>query len=150
MRFVMIDKIIEWEVGKGAKGVKNISLSEDFFTDHFPKYPVMPGVLIIESLAQLSGLLLQETCKEKFGKDIDAIMSMVENMKFKTMARPGDTMNLEARVEMINEDGGKVSVKALINNKVIASGNLMFYFFPANDAISLQGKRNFIKFLREG
>ena len=60
MRFFLIDKIKDWQVGKSAVAIKNIALSEDFFDDHFPRRPVMPGVLILEGLAQLSGLLLED------------------------------------------------------------------------------------------
>ena len=59
MRFFLIDKIDEWNLGATAKATKNVALSEDFFDDHFPRRPVMPGVLIIEGMAQLSGLLLE-------------------------------------------------------------------------------------------
>jgi len=65
MRFLLVDSILEWEPGVGATGVKNVSLSEDFFDDHFPLKPIMPGVLIIEGMAQLSGLLLEETMKRQ-------------------------------------------------------------------------------------
>jgi len=78
MRFFLIDKINEWNVGKTAKAVKNIALSEDFFDDHFPRRPVMPGVLIIEGMAQLSGLLLEASLKEQYGEDAKAILTVLE------------------------------------------------------------------------
>ena len=59
MRFFLIDRITQWLVGTSAEAVKNVALSEDFFDDHFPRHPVMPGVLILEGMAQLSGLLLE-------------------------------------------------------------------------------------------
>ena len=59
MRFFLIDRIDKWEVGVSAQATKNVTLSEDFFDDHFPRRPVMPGVLMIEGMAQLSGLLLE-------------------------------------------------------------------------------------------
>ena len=69
MRFFLIDKITDWRVGTNAKAIKNVALSEDFFDDHFPRRPVMPGVLIIEGIAQLSGLLLEASLKEKHGEN---------------------------------------------------------------------------------
>ena len=65
MRFFLIDRITKWQVGATAEAIKNIALSEDFFDDHFPRRPVMPGVLIIEGMAQLSGLLLEASLKKK-------------------------------------------------------------------------------------
>ena len=69
MRFFMIDKITKWEVGRSAEAVKNVALSEDFFDDHFPRRPVMPGVLMIEGMAQISGLLLEASLLDKYAKD---------------------------------------------------------------------------------
>jgi 3-hydroxyacyl-[acyl-carrier-protein] dehydratase len=69
MRFFLIDRITKWQVGITAEAIKNVALSEDFFDDHFPRRPVMPGVLIIEGMAQLSGLLLEATLKEKYDRD---------------------------------------------------------------------------------
>jgi 3-hydroxyacyl-[acyl-carrier-protein] dehydratase len=66
MRFFLLDKITRWEVGVAAEGLKNVALSEDFFDDHFSRRPVMPGVLIIEGLAQLSGLLIEASLQEKY------------------------------------------------------------------------------------
>jgi 3-hydroxyacyl-[acyl-carrier-protein] dehydratase len=68
MRFFLIDRITKWQVGITAEAIKNVALSEDFFDDHFPRRPVMPGVLIIEGMAQLSGLLLEATLKEKYDR----------------------------------------------------------------------------------
>ena len=69
MRFFLIDKISRWEVGALAEGTKNVALSEDFFDDHFPRRPVMPGVLVIEGMAQLSGLLLEASLQAKYAKN---------------------------------------------------------------------------------
>ncbi|MHC4715804.1 MAG: hotdog family protein, partial [Planctomycetota bacterium] len=78
MRFFLIDRITRWDVGSAAEAVKNVALSEDFFDDHFPRRPVMPGVLIIEGMAQLSGLLLEASLAEKYGKDAKAVLSVLE------------------------------------------------------------------------
>jgi 3-hydroxymyristoyl/3-hydroxydecanoyl-(acyl carrier protein) dehydratase/protein-S-isoprenylcysteine O-methyltransferase Ste14 len=88
MRFLLVDAILEWEPGKQAKGVKNVSLSEDFFDDHFPLKPIMPGVLIVEGMAQLSGLLLEESMKRS-GRKVKALMSMMEKAKFRYPVYPG-------------------------------------------------------------
>ena len=73
MRFFLIDKITKWEIGVEAEAIKNVALSEDFFDDHFPRRPVMPGVLMIEGMAQLSGLLLEGSLKNKYSHVHDAL-----------------------------------------------------------------------------
>ena len=90
MRFLLIDRFTAWEPGVRAAATKNVALSEDFFDDHFPRRPVMPGVLMIEGLAQLAGLLLEASLKQQFAQDAKAILSVVERTKFREMIRPGD------------------------------------------------------------
>ena len=88
MRFFLIDKITRWDVGTGAEAMKNVALSEDFFDDHFPRRPVMPGVLIIEGMAQISGLLLEASLKGKYDSDAKAVLTVLERTKFRDMVRP--------------------------------------------------------------
>jgi hypothetical protein len=90
MRFFLIDKITRWEVGQCAEALKNVALSEDFFADHFPRRPVMPGVLIVEGMAQLAGLLLEATLKQGLGKEAKAVLTVLERTKFRELVRPGD------------------------------------------------------------
>src|SRR5512136_2667334 len=106
MRFFLLDKITRWEVGAAAEGLKSIALSEDFFDDHFPRRPVMPGVLILEGMAQLSGLLLEATLKQKYAKSAKAILTVLERTKFRSLAKPGDTLCYRAEVLSVNEAGG--------------------------------------------
>src|SRR5512138_3447927 len=88
MRFFLIDRITRWEPGRCAEAIKNIALSEDYFDDHFPRRPVMPGVLILEGMAQLSGLLLEAGLKARYDKDAKAVLTVIERTKFREMARP--------------------------------------------------------------
>ncbi|HUX15321.1 MAG TPA: 3-hydroxyacyl-ACP dehydratase FabZ family protein [Phycisphaerae bacterium] len=104
MRFFLIDKITEWHVGTSAEAIKNMALSEDFFDDHFPRRPVMPGVLILEGMAQLSGLLLEAGLREKYGKDAKAVLTVLERTKFRDRVRPGDTLTYRSRVAAFGED----------------------------------------------
>ena len=108
MRFFLIDRITTWDVGKSATATKNVALSEDFFDDHFPRHPVMPGVLIIEGMAQLSGLLLEESLKQKFGKDAKAVLTVLERTKFRRMVHPGETLTYTTRVTNLSDLGGTV------------------------------------------
>lgn len=128
VRFLLLDKITAWEPGRRGTAVKNVSLSEDFFDDHFPLKPIMPGVLILEGMAQLAGLVLEEGMRRDAGRNVKALMSIVEKAKFRNPARPGDRLDYEAEVVAINEAGGKVAVKAHRNGDLIAECSLVFSF----------------------
>ncbi|MCX7045834.1 MAG: beta-hydroxyacyl-ACP dehydratase [Candidatus Sumerlaeota bacterium] len=128
MRFLLIDKISEWEPGVRARGVKNIALSEDFFDDHFPLKPIMPGVLILEGMAQLSGLLMEEGVRKETGRNVKALMSIVQEAKFRRPAYPGDTLEYHATIDSVNELGGRASVKAYCSGELMAECRLVFSF----------------------
>jgi 3-hydroxyacyl-[acyl-carrier-protein] dehydratase len=83
MRFFLIDRIVRWEPGVVAEATKNVALSEDFFDDHFPRRPVMPGVLVLEGMAQLSGLLLEAGLQQKYARNAKAILTVLERTKFR-------------------------------------------------------------------
>ena len=141
MRFFMIDRITRWEVGRVAEAIKNVALSEDFFDDHFPRRPILPGVLMIEGMAQLSGLLLEFSLKEKLGKNAKAILTVVERAKFRKPVRPGDTLTCRRELISVIENGGKVSAQALCDGQQVASTTLVFAFRYVNDPM-LDEKRN--------
>ncbi len=145
MRFFMIDKITRWDVGTGAEAMKNVALSEDFFDDHFPRRPVMPGVLIIEGMAQISGLLLEASLKDKHGSDAKAVLTVLERTKFRDMVRPGDTLTYETEVVSINKSGGKVSAKALRDGKVVVTTGMVFGFKYVEDPLLETRRRELMK-----
>lgn len=100
MRFLLVDHIIEMEPGLRARGIKNVTLSEDFFTHHFPEYPVMPGALITECLVQLADWTVRES--EAFA--FTGLPSSFESVKFHHLVRPGDRLQLE--VEVVDRQPG--------------------------------------------
>ena len=138
MRFLLVDSILEWKPGINAAGVKNVSLSEDFFDDHFPLRPIMPGVLIIEGMAQLSGLLLEETMKQRDIK-IKALMSMVDKAKFRQPVYPGCQLRYDCSISQINELGGRIAASASVDGTPVAECALLFSFHvfgnPTQDSI---------------
>jgi len=128
MRFFLIDRITSWEPGRYGAAVKNVSLSEDFFDDHFPLKPIMPGVLMIEGMAQLSGLLLEEGVRKETGRNVKALMSIVERAKFRKPVYPGDTLEYRSEILSVNEMGGKVSAKAYVAKELVAESSFVFSF----------------------
>lgn len=140
MRFFLIDRITDWQVGKSAEALKNVALSEDFFDDHFPRRPVMPGVLIVEGIAQVSGLLLEASLAERYGKDAKAVMTVLERTKFRELVRPGDTLTYRTEIVSVNENGGKVRAEALRDGRVVATTGMVFAFKYVEDPL-LEARR---------
>ncbi len=121
--FLFVDKIISLEPGKRAVGVKNVTINDYFFKGHFPQRPVMPGVLIIEAMAQVGGVLMLSP-KENRGKL--AFFMAVDNAKFRKTVVPGDQLVLEAQVGRIKSKTGQMFTKAYVDGKLVAQAELMF------------------------
>jgi 3-hydroxyacyl-[acyl-carrier-protein] dehydratase len=135
MRFFLIDRITHWEVGAAAEATKNVALSEDFFDDHFPRRPVMPGVLIIEGMAQLAGLLVEASLKARHDRDAKAILTVLERTKFRAMVRPGDTLVYRAELTSVNPEGGKAAVRATCDGRLVATTAMVFAFKYIDDPL---------------
>jgi 3-hydroxyacyl-[acyl-carrier-protein] dehydratase len=141
MRFFLIDRITRWEVGVAAEAIKNVAMSEDFFDDHFPRRPVMPGVLIVEGMAQLAGLLLEASLREKHQRDAKAILTVVERTKFRDMVRPGDTLQYRVEVAAVSADGGKATARASCGDRTVAASGMVFAFKYIDDP-QLEARRS--------
>lgn len=128
MRFLLIDRITSWDPGKCGKAIKNVSLSEDFFDDHFPLKPIMPGALIVEGMAQLSGLVIEEGVRHDTGRNVKALMSIVEKAKFRKPVYPGDTLEYCATIQLVNDDGAKANVQAFVDDGLVAECSMVFSF----------------------
>lgn len=125
--FLLIDRILEMEEGKRAVGIKNVSGNEPFFQGHFPGYPIMPGVLIVEALAQVGAVLILK--REEFAGHI-ALFAGLDDVHFKRPVFPGDQLRLE--VEMIKFRGliGVAEGKAYVGEELAARGTLKFALRP--------------------
>lgn len=121
--FLLVDKIVEMEEGKRAVGIKNVTMNEPFFTGHFPGYPVMPGVLITEALAQVGAvaILNVEANKGKIG-----FLAGLDNFRFRGQVVPGDTLELEVEITRLKGSIGKGKATARVEGKVVAEGEIMF------------------------
>lgn len=133
MRFFLIDRITRWEVGKAAEAIKNVALSEDFFDDHFPRRPVLPGVLLIEGMAQLAGLLLEASLRQSFGKSAKAVLTILERAKFRDLVKPGQQLHYTAELVSLNEVSGKARVEARRDGRLITGTELVFSFKDVQD-----------------
>jgi 3-hydroxyacyl-[acyl-carrier-protein] dehydratase len=104
MRWFLFDRFIEFQSGHRAVGLKNVTIAEDYMLDFLPGYPVMPGSLILEGLAQIGGLLVGET--NQFQERV--VLAKVARVDFHSLARPGDTLRYTATIENIGRDGAFV------------------------------------------
>jgi len=123
--FLLIDKVINFEVGKTLTAIKNVSFNEPQFTGHFPTQPIMPGVLIIEALAQATGIL---AFKSEVGKPQDGQIYMlvgVDNARFKRIVEPGDQLKLEVEILTVKRGIWKFKAVAYVDDKVVTSAELM-------------------------
>ena len=121
--FLFVDKIISLEEGKHATGLKNVTINDYFFKGHFPGRPVMPGVLIIEAMAQVGGVMML-AAEENRGKL--AYFLSANNIKFRKTVVPGDQLFLEVEAGKIKSKTGQVRARALVDGKVVAEADLMF------------------------
>lgn len=121
--FLLVDKILEIEKGKKAVGLKNVTINEPFFQGHFPGTPIMPGVLIVEAMAQVGGIaiLSMEEYKGKL-----AVLTGIDKMKFRKQVVPGDTLIMEADLIAFKMGIGKAKVCARVDGKIAAEGEMMF------------------------
>ncbi|MCM8798645.1 MAG: bifunctional UDP-3-O-[3-hydroxymyristoyl] N-acetylglucosamine deacetylase/3-hydroxyacyl-ACP dehydratase [Candidatus Omnitrophica bacterium] len=126
--FLFVDKIVELEEDKRAVGIKNVSIDDYFFQGHFPGRPVMPGVLIVEAMAQVAGVLMLSK-KENQGKL--AYFMSIDNVKFRRTVLPGDQLRLEVEVVRLKSKTGQVHTKAYVDSKVVAEADLMFALVEA-------------------
>ena len=121
--FLLVDRIEELEPGKRAVGFKNVSIGEPFFQGHFPDYPVMPGVLIVEALAQVGAVSM--LCMDEYKGKI-AFFAGLDNVRFKRQVKPGDTLRLEVELGQIRRNIGSGAGIATVNGEVACKGDFMF------------------------
>jgi 3-hydroxyacyl-[acyl-carrier-protein] dehydratase len=121
--FLLIDKIVELEIGQRAVGIKNVTINEPYFQGHFPDYPVMPGVLIVEALAQVGAVAM--LAKEE-NKGRLAFFAGIDGCRFRGQVRPGDVLRLEVEITRLKGPIGKGKARALVDGAVVCEAELMF------------------------
>ena len=121
--FLLVDRIVEIEEGKRVVGIKNVSANESFFAGHFPEYPVMPGVLIVEALAQVGAVVLLQS-EENRGRL--AFFAGIDNCRFKKQVKPGDQLRLEVEILRARGAIGKGKGIATVDGELVCETELMF------------------------
>ncbi|RCX13236.1 3-hydroxyacyl-[acyl-carrier-protein] dehydratase [Anaerobacterium chartisolvens] len=127
--FLLVDRVIEVEPGKSAVAIKNVTANEPFFQGHFPDFPIMPGVLIVEALAQTAGIAaaMEGNDKGKLG-----VFAAIDEMKIKKQVLPGDTLRLEAEILSNRMGVIKAKVRASVDEKTAAEGLIKFAMVDVN------------------
>jgi 3-hydroxyacyl-[acyl-carrier-protein] dehydratase len=129
--FLLVDRIDELEPGVRAVGIKNVTQNEPFFEGHFPDYPVMPGVLIIEAMAQVGavGVMAGGEHKEKL-----ALFAGIDGVRFRRQVLPGDVLRMEVRIERLKGRVGRGRGRAEVGGERVCDAELMFAFAERREA----------------
>jgi 3-hydroxyacyl-[acyl-carrier-protein] dehydratase len=128
--FLLVDRVLELEAGKSCIGIKNVSVNEPFFQGHFPDNPIMPGVLIVEAMAQVGAVALMalEENKEKL-----AVFAGIDKVRFKKQIVPGDVMRIEVKLGIFKRNIGKGEAIVYVDGEIACRGTLMFGLTKTND-----------------
>jgi 3-hydroxyacyl-[acyl-carrier-protein] dehydratase len=122
MRHYWVDRIVEIESGARAVGLKSVALSEDAFDEHFPGNPVLPGIFLLEGLAQTAGVLFYRSTA---GRQL-AVLGSADRVKFVSFARPGDLVTMEVAIESMTDSAARVRGTARVGDRVVASAAMTF------------------------
>jgi len=121
--FLLVDRILEVEPGKRVVGIKNVSVNEPQFTGHFPERPVMPGVLMLEAMAQVSAIILLHY-EQHQGKL--AVLTGVDEVRFRRIVEPGDQLVMTSELIKVRGAFGRVKAECRVKDQLVAEGELMF------------------------
>ncbi len=121
--FLLVDRVLSMEPGKSIAALKNVTYNEPFFQGHFPEMPIMPGVLIVEAIAQAGGILIYHTVPNPETKLV--LLAKIENTKFRKPVVPGDQLRLEAHLLKLRGNFLQLQGRALVEGEVVVEGILM-------------------------
>jgi len=125
--FLLIDRILELVPGERAVGIKNVTHNEAFFQGHFPTYPVMPGVLIVEAVAQVGAVAM---LSQEAHKGMTALFAGIDKVRFKRQVKPGDTLLMKVELGQFRRGVGTGTATASVDGEVACKGEFMFALVP--------------------
>jgi 3-hydroxyacyl-[acyl-carrier-protein] dehydratase len=142
VRFILVDKIVDLEPGKSAHGYRWLRPGAEYYADHLPTFPVEPGVLVLESMAQLGGRLVQRSVQHASGRHVLPILATVRSAEFKRPARPGARLDLSAEVLSIRTTGARVSTTAEVGGVLVASATVTYVLVALDHDVMGIGTQN--------
>ena len=126
--FLLIDRIVEFERAKRLVAIKNVTINEPFFQGHFPGYPIMPGVLVIEAMAQAGGIVMMSELPDRHQKLV--VFTSIERAKFRRPVTPGDQLRIEIEVLSFRTRAGRIQGKAFVDGKLACEATLTCQVVP--------------------
>ena len=126
--FLLIDRVVEFERGKRLVAIKNVTMNEPFFQGHFPDYPIMPGVLVIEAMAQAGAIIMLKEISDPDTKLV--VFTGIEKAKFRRPVTPGDQLHIEADVLSLKTRVGRIEGKAFVDGKLACQATLTCQVVP--------------------
>ncbi len=121
--FLLVDRVLELKKGKSIVAIKNVTVNEPFFQGHFPELRVMPGVLVVEAMAQAGGVLLYNSIPDPEGKLV--FLSKIDNLRFRKPVVPGDQIRLEVEILKLRSRVCHIKARAVVAEQVVAEGDIM-------------------------
>ncbi|WP_025915434.1 3-hydroxyacyl-ACP dehydratase FabZ [Herminiimonas sp. CN] len=137
---LLVDRVLDWEAGKRITAIKNVTVNEEFFNGHFPNKPVMPGVLMIEAMAQTAAILSFLTMDVKPDEDTIVYFLGIDGARFKRPVEPGDQLRMEVEILRVARGIWKYSARATVDGQLAVEGELMCTMRSAADASKAAGQ----------
>ena len=126
--FLLIDRVVEFEPTKRLVAIKNVTINEPFFQGHFPGYPIMPGVLVVEAMAQAGGMIMMAELPDRARKLV--VFTGIERAKFRRPVTPGDQLRIEVEVLSMRTRAGRIQGRAMVDGKLACEATLTCQVVP--------------------
>lgn len=128
--FLLLDRVVEFEPAKRLVAIKNVTINEPFFQGHFPGYPIMPGVLVVEAMAQAGGIIIMHELPDRAQKLV--VFAGIERARFRRPVTPGDQLRIEVNVLSFRSRAGRIEGKAFVDGKLACEAVLSCHVVPRN------------------
>jgi 3-hydroxyacyl-[acyl-carrier-protein] dehydratase len=135
--FLLIDRVVEFEPARRLVAIKNVTINEPFFQGHFPGYPIMPGVLVVEAMAQAGGMIMMAEIPDRNKKLV--VFTGIERAKFRRPVTPGDQLRIEVEVLAFRSRAGRIAGRALVDGKLACEATLTCQVVPRERERRAQG-----------